>query len=116
MGVAPGAVPGDVAVRLGQRRGVLAQRVVPGLTLEKMGLKPGDVILSFNDRPVSSLGELASAAAATRAGQPLQISAKADVSVINEVAQTTLSEWQARGSGSACLPQPQPCNGVAQSF
>ena len=54
LGVAPQALTRDMADQLGLKstKGALVADVVPGGPAEKVGLKPGDVIVAVNGRPV----------------------------------------------------------------
>lgn len=62
------------AVGLPTVQGVLVREVCAGCSAEKSGLKPGDVILSINERPVNATNQLQSVVASNRPGENLRMS------------------------------------------
>jgi serine protease Do len=70
IGVQISAVPRDGYEDFGlkTRSGAIVSSVLPGGAAQKAGLEPGDVIVSFNDRPVASTSELQNMVTATKPG------------------------------------------------
>ena len=56
------------------KAGVLIDRVTPGLTGEKIGLRSGDLLVAINGTPVATPPELTAAAAKLMAGDQLRMS------------------------------------------
>ncbi len=70
IGLSMTAVPRDSYQDFGlkSRAGALVSQVSPGGPAEKGGVKPGDVILEFNGRPVTDTADLQKMVAATKPG------------------------------------------------
>jgi len=70
IGLSMTAVPRDSYQDFGlkSRAGALVSQVSPGGPAEKGGVKPGDVILEFNSRPVTDTADLQKMVAATKPG------------------------------------------------
>jgi len=64
-----------LGVRLRQvgRPGVMISHVYPGSPADQVGLEPGDHVLSFNGRPVSSVGELIQMIQQQEPGQEVEL-------------------------------------------
>jgi len=73
LGVAPVAVPADLAAKVGPGRGVLVRQVLPGLNADRLGLVAGDVILSLNGMPTDSPPALVAAIGTVRDGDRLAL-------------------------------------------
>jgi len=76
LGVAVQPVTSDIAASLGLKevRGVLVNSVVPGSPAAKAGLRPGDVITSFNGTPVDDPNSFRNQVASTTPGTNVTIS------------------------------------------
>ncbi len=59
---------------LKSRAGALVSSVAPGGPAEKAGVKPGDVITKFNDKPVQNTTDLQKAVASTKPGTSVNLS------------------------------------------
>jgi serine protease Do len=77
IGVQVMAVTRDAVQALGlkKRQGALVSTVTPGGAAQKGGVKPGDVIIEFNGRPVADRDDLVNMVVATKPGTtvPLQV-------------------------------------------
>jgi len=75
IGVNVGAIPRDALDELGlkTRNGALVRSVLPNGAAAKAGMEPGDVILSFNGKPVRNNNELVSIVTATRPGSTVPV-------------------------------------------
>ncbi|MCB8823166.1 Do family serine endopeptidase [Microvirga rosea] len=82
MGLALGPLPEAARDRLGLEpggSGLLVQQVEPGSPAAETGLRPGDVILSANNRPVSQPADVANAwTAAQRQNRPVLLRVSRD--------------------------------------
>ena len=87
IGVQISAVPRDGFEDFGlkTRSGAIVSSVLPGGAAQKAGLEPGDVIVSFNGRPVTSTSELQNMVTATKPGT------SAPVKVIRDKKERTLN-------------------------
>jgi len=87
IGVQISAVPRDGYEDFGlkTRSGAIVSSVLPGGAAQKAGLEPGDVIISFNGRPVTSTSELQNMVTATKPGTA------APVKVIRDKKERTLN-------------------------
>lgn len=72
-----------------QDDGVVVDRVVPGLPAERAGLKEGDVILRFDDKPVASPEALRAALMDKKAGSQVTIRVKRDGKEVDLKAELT---------------------------
>jgi serine protease Do len=75
IGVGVRPVDRDAVDELGlkERSGALVSTVTEGSAAEKAGLEPGDVILSFNSKPVKTSNELVQMVTATKPGTTVQV-------------------------------------------
>ncbi len=71
LGVAPGDPPAGVTAGLAGTPGLYVRLVVPGSNAERLGIRPGDVVLSLNGRPVAGVADIF--AAGLRDGTPLAV-------------------------------------------
>ncbi|HYE52621.1 MAG TPA: alpha/beta fold hydrolase [Azospirillaceae bacterium] len=79
LGVAPAALPPEQA-RSGP--GVLVRGVAPGSNAARLGVAPGDVILSVNGRAVAAPGELPLAVRGLKEGAALRLSVRRGEAVL----------------------------------
>ncbi len=70
IGVGIGAVPTDAVDEFGlkDRNGAVVLNVAPGGAAAKAGLEPGDVIISYNGKPIRNRDELVAMVTATKPG------------------------------------------------
>ena len=77
IGVGIGTVPMDAVDEFGlkDRNGAVVLNIVPGGAAAKAGLEPGDVIISYNGKPIRNRDELVGMVTATKPGTtvPLRI-------------------------------------------
>jgi serine protease Do len=76
VGIALQPLSPAIAKQLGldpKTRGVLVGEIVPGSPAEKAGLKPGDVITSFNDQPIVSMPTFRLTVAASDVGKSFSL-------------------------------------------
>jgi serine protease Do len=77
IGVGIGAVPADAVDEFGlkDRNGAVVLNVAPGGAAAKAGIEPGDVIVSYNGKPIRNRDELVAMVTATKPGTtvPLRV-------------------------------------------
>jgi len=77
IGASVGIIPADALSEFGlkERKGALVATVVTGGAAAKAGVQPGDIILSFNGKPVANRDQLVQMVVATRPGTtvPLRV-------------------------------------------
>ena len=75
IGVGVGPIARDALDELGlkERSGALVSTVSEGSAAEKAGLEPGDVIVSFNGKPVKNSNELVQMVTATKPGSTVPV-------------------------------------------
>jgi serine protease Do len=75
IGVGIGAVPADAVDEFGlkDRNGALVLNVAPGSAADKAGLEPGDVVISYNGKPIRNRDELVAMVTATRPGTTVPV-------------------------------------------
>jgi serine protease Do len=75
IGVSVGTIPREGFEEFGlkSRMGALVSSIVPGSAAEKGGLRPGDVIIEFNGRPVQTTSELVKMVTATKPGTSVPV-------------------------------------------
>ena len=75
LGVMGGELTTDLAKAFGydKQNGAFVSQVMPGSAAETAGIKAGDIIVSINDNPVRSFGELRAKVATTGAGKVVSL-------------------------------------------
>src|SRR5919106_1515453 len=75
IGVGIGAVPADAVDEFGlkDRNGAVVLNIVPGGAAAKAGLEPGDVIISYNGKPIRNRDELVGMVTATKPGTTVPV-------------------------------------------
>lgn len=66
----------------GLKAGVKASAVLPGLTAEALKLAPGDVLVSFNKKPISVAADVSGVLRSLRAGDQVSLQVKRDGKLI----------------------------------
>jgi len=118
IGVSVQPIPREAVDEFGlkDRKGALVTSVAPGSAAGKAGLEPGDVILAFNGKPVSSRDELVRMVVGTAPGStvPVRIIRDRQERTLNiTVEQLDLeAETVARGNG----PEPDPAQETSSGF
>jgi len=94
-----------------QIKGVLAEEVLPGSPAEKAGLKAGDVITSFDDKPVVSVPKFRLTVAASDVGKPFSMTyfreGKEQKTTVTPAAATQVVFEQEK-AGRADRPEARP--------
>jgi len=80
LGVEMSPVPINVQTQqgIGNDQGVLVRQVFDGTAASGMGVRPGDVILSVNGAPISSMTDLRNEVAANNVGDPVSVVVRRD--------------------------------------
>jgi serine protease Do len=75
IGVGIGSVPADAVDEFGlkERSGAVVLNVAPGGAAAKAGLEPGDVIISYNGKPIRNRDELVGMVTATKPGTSVPV-------------------------------------------
>ena len=75
IGVGIGSVPMDAVDEFGlkDRSGAVVLNIVPGGAAAKAGLEPGDVIISYNGKPIRNRDELVAMVTATKPGTSVPV-------------------------------------------
>ena len=75
IGVGIGAIPVDAIDEFGlkDRNGAVVLNISPGGAADKAGLEPGDVIISYNGKPIRNRDELVSMVTATKPGSTVPV-------------------------------------------
>ena len=77
LGIAPIDVPRELAeeygLNKGKAKGAFVRQVVPGAPADKVGIQPGDVVLSVNGKPVEGAMELRRTLAAVKPGSSVSL-------------------------------------------
>jgi len=77
LGIAPIDVPRELAeeygLNKGKAKGAFVRQVVPGAPADKVGIQPGDVVLSVNGKPVEGAMELRRTLAALKPGSSVSL-------------------------------------------
>jgi serine protease Do len=84
--------------------GALVAQVVPDSPAEKAGIKPGDIIVEFNDKPISNAAELKNLVGQTEPGKPAKLKVFRDKKMID--LNVTISERTAKAVAAA-TPTPE---------
>jgi serine protease Do len=123
IGVAIGPIPANAVQEFGlkDRNGAVVMSVSPDSAASKAGLEPGDVIISFNGKPVKNRDELVAMVVATRPGTtvPMRIVRDRQERTINitvdELDLETENQPQQRGDNRA-TPQQETSRGFGMSL
>ncbi len=75
IGIGVESIPRDAVDEFGlkDRKGAVVKSVAPNSAASRAGLEPGDVILTFNNKPVSSRDELVQMVVATKPGSSVPV-------------------------------------------
>ena len=75
IGVGIGAVPADAVDEFGlkDRNGAVVLNIVPGGAAARAGVEPGDVIVSYNGKPIRNRDELVAMVTATKPGTTVPV-------------------------------------------
>jgi serine protease Do len=75
IGVGIGAIPADALDEFGlkDRNGAVVLNLIPGAAADKAGIEPGDVIVSYNGKPIRNRDELVSMVTATKPGTAVPV-------------------------------------------
>jgi serine protease Do len=75
IGVGIGAVPADAVDEFGlkDRNGAVVLNISPGGAADRAGLQPGDVIISYNGKPIRNRDELVAMVTATKPGSTVPV-------------------------------------------
>jgi serine protease Do len=75
IGVGIGSVPADAVDEFGlkERSGAVVLNVAPGGAAAKAGIEPGDVIISYNGKPIRNRDELVAMVTATKPGTSVPV-------------------------------------------
>src|SRR5688572_2790766 len=119
IGVGIGATPADAVDEFGlkDRNGAVVLNVAPGGAADKAGLEPGDVIVSYNGKPIRNRDELVAMVTATKPGttvpvaivrdrQPRTVSVTVDELDLDAEATLRAENNQNRGGRDAAPPEP----------
>jgi serine protease Do len=123
IGVAIGPIPANAVEEFGlkDRNGAVVMSVSPDSAASKAGLEPGDVIISFNGKPVKNRDELVAMVVATRPGTtvPMRVVRDRQERTINitvdELDLETENQPQQRGDNRA-VPQQETTRGFGMSL
>jgi serine protease Do len=125
IGVNVAAIPRDAVDELGlkSREGALVRVVLPKGAAERAGMEPGDVITSFNNKPIRNNNELVSTVTATRPGTMVP------VKIIRDGKERTLNltvdeldleaennQSRAGRNGGAPQAEPEPTAGFGMTL
>lgn len=83
---APVALNETLAARIGQREGLRVADVIAGSPADKSGLKPGDLVLTVGQRPVSSAESLQKQLFAEAIGVPLPVTVLRNGAMVDVIA------------------------------
>ncbi|MBI4265937.1 MAG: Do family serine endopeptidase [Acidobacteria bacterium] len=120
IGVGIGAVPRDAVEEFGlkDRNGAVVLNVSPNSAASRAGIEPGDVIVSYNGKPIRNRDELVSMVTATKPGTTVPIGIVRDkqqrtlsvtVDELDLEAEANVLRTDSRGRGAQ--PEPEPSTG-----
>jgi serine protease Do len=116
IGVGIGAIPVDALDEFGlkDRNGAVVLNVVPGGAAARAGIEPGDVIVSYNGKPIRNRDELVAMVTATKPGTTVPVRVVRDrqertisvtVEELDLEAEATSQRTDNRGGGGGDDPQ-----------
>jgi serine protease Do len=118
IGVGIGAIPTDAVDEFGlkDRNGALVLNVAPNGAAAKAGIEPGDVILSYNGKPIRNRDELVAMVTATKPGTSVPVRIVRDrqertVSVTVEELDLAAETTQRADSGGGAAPGQETTSG-----
>jgi serine protease Do len=115
IGVGVDSIPRDALDEFGlkDRKGAVVRTVSPNSAASKAGLEPGDVILSYNGKPVGSRDELVQMVVATKPGTsvPVRIMRERQEKTVN----VTVEELDLEAEGNVARNRERDDTGQATS-
>jgi serine protease Do len=124
IGILLGPLAPAMAKQLGldsKTKGVLVNEIVPGSPADKAGLKPGDVITSFNGKPVVNVPTFRLTVAASEAGRSFELSYYRDgkertTSIVPAPSDKVVSRLERESSSEEREPSNEPSKTSIEGF
>jgi serine protease Do len=115
IGVGVDSIPRDALDEFGlkDRKGAVVRTVSPGGAAAKAGLEPGDVILAFNNKPVSNRDELVQMVVATKPGTSVPVRIMRDRA--ERTVNVTVDELDLEAEGNVARNRERDDTGQATS-
>jgi serine protease Do len=115
IGVGVDSIPRDAVDEFGlkDRKGAVVKTVSPGGAAAKAGLEPGDVILSFNNKPVSNRDELVQMVVSTKPGTSVPVRIMRDRA--EKTVNVTVDELDLEAEGNVARNRERDDTGQATS-
>jgi serine protease Do len=114
IGVSVGAIERDAVDEFGlkDRKGAVVRSVSPGSAASRAGLEPGDVVISFNGKPISNRDELVRMVVNTRPGTTVPVRIMRDRA--EKTVNVTVDELNLEAEGNGTRNNTERENDTAQ--